>query len=144
MPPGKALNSATGAADADDMEKRDAVFLLALLGGGGYATWTHWDAIAARLGLGELEPGGIKAISLAKKGFDFEAGTTNWQHLQTRADQDEIELPRDAWTAQSSGENRFVVTVHWLERGEDQARRFDVDILTNAVIYGGEHAAPPR
>ncbi|MCB9877624.1 MAG: hypothetical protein H6835_08505 [Planctomycetes bacterium] len=126
------------------MEKRDAVFLLALLGAGGYATWAHWDTISARLGLDEFEPGGIKAVSLAKNGFDFEAGTANWQYLQTRADQDEIELPHDAWTAQSAGDNRFVVTARWREHDLEQRREFDVDIVTCAVAYRGEDPAPPR
>ena len=128
------------------MEKRDAVFFLFLLGGGGYAVYSNWDTIATNLGLEELDPGCIKAVVLAKKESSFERGAANWQFLQSRRQRGEIEFARDPWEAKAIGGQDYRVMVRWVEDGVHVAHGFRVNIATRTIVYDGpiEDPASPR
>jgi hypothetical protein len=129
------------------MERRDACLLLLVLGGGGYAAWTHWDVIAAKLSFADLSPGRLKAIELAKDASDFERGATNWQYLQTRHKRREIELPSEPWSAEPIAGEQYRVLARWLDDGDRVVVAFQVDVARRTVVYEGaldEAPATPR
>jgi len=127
------------------MEKRDAFFLLLVLGGGGYAVHRHWDTIATKLGFADLSPGRLKAIALAKDSSDFERGFQNWQWLQSRAKRREIELAAEPWDAKPIAGEVYAVRVHWVEDDEPIVASFRVDVVNRTVRYeANEEAAAPR
>ena len=124
------------------MEKRDAAFLLLLLGGGGYAVYANWDTIADRLGLHELNPRVMKAVDLAKESRDFEPGVANWQHLQARRERGEIEFAGDPWSAELIQGHQYRVVARW-RRGEHvEMHGFTVNVATRTVSYDGALDAP--
>ena len=127
------------------MEKRDAVVLLLLLGGG-YAVYANWDTIAAKLDLDELDPRTIKAIDLAQKDSSFERNVANRLFLESRRVSGEIELAADPWQAEAIGGQDYRVTVRWVEGGEPVVHGFSVNIATRTVVYDGlvDEAAAPR
>ena len=124
------------------MEKRDAMFLLLVLGGGGYATYANWDTIVERLGLEQLDPGRIKAIVLAKDASDFQGGATNWQYIQSRHARGEIAVTQDPWVAKLVTGQQYRVTVHWNEDDADVVHGFTVNIATRTVIHQGTQQEP--
>lgn len=131
--------------DVAAMEKRDAFLLMLVLGGGGYAAYEHWDVIAEKLSFAELSPGRLKAISLAKESNDFDRGFRNWQWLQTRAKQREIELPAEPWEASPIAGQVYAVRVRWTDGGDPIVANFRVDVGLRTVRYeAGEPAASPR
>ena len=127
------------------MEKRDAFILLLVLGGGGYAAYTHWDVIAEKLSLADLSPGRLKAVDLAKNAADIGNGFSNWQWLESRSKRREIELPADPWIAEPLVGEQYRVTVRWLEV-EDQERivvAWKVDIGKRTVEAEGVVSQTP-
>ena len=117
------------------MEKRDIMFLLLLVGGAGYAAYDNWDSISTELGLKELDPERLKAIDLAKKGYHFGQGLTNWQHLQSRKDLGEIEISGNPWTAEPMKGAAYQVIVTWDEAGEVIEHGFRVDIAKRHDVF---------
>lgn len=126
------------------MEKRDALFLLLVIGGGGYAAYENWDVIAAKLSLAQLSPGSLKAISLAKESSDFERGFQNWQWLESRAKRREIELAADPWEAAPIAGQVYAVRVRWVDDGDPIVASFRVDVANRTVRYETDDAAAPR
>ncbi|HEX5051690.1 MAG TPA: hypothetical protein VFZ65_07965 [Planctomycetota bacterium] len=128
------------------MQKSDAFFLLCVLGGGGYAIYSHWDAIVEKLGLDDLGPARMKAIQLAKHSSDFEAGVTNWQYVETRQKRGEIEVAAEPWSAEPVGGQDYRVLVRWLDGGERVVLAFKVNVADRTVAYQGSltDAAAPR
>lgn len=124
------------------MEKRDALFLLLALGGGGYAAYTHWDVIAETLSFASLSPGRIKAITLAKDSSDFERGFRNWQWLQTQKKRGTLQMAEDPWTADPIGGEDYQVIVRWTEEGEPMVVSFRVNVAQRTVVYDGLLGSP--
>jgi hypothetical protein len=124
------------------MERRDAFVLLLVLSGAGYATYTHWDAISARLGLDDLHAGRIKAMELVKKSYDIDHHRTNWEVMQGRAGVGEIEIAGDPWQADPTEGSNYRVTCSYTERGARRCQTFSVDIANGAVVWNGETDAP--
>lgn len=126
------------------MEKRDTAILLLLLGGGGYAAYTHWDVIAEKLSFADLSPGRLKAVELAKDSSDFEQGFRNWQWMQTQHKRGAIELSAEPWSAEPIAGEQYTVYARWLDGGEPMVVSFRVDIAKRTVLYdgGGTPAAP--
>lgn len=115
------------------MEKRDALFLLLVLGGAGYAGYTHWDVIAEKLSFADLSPGRLKAIDLAKDASDLGQGFTNWQYLQTLAKQKEIELPAEPWSAEPIAGESYRVYARWSADGDTVLATWQVDVAERTV-----------
>lgn len=131
------------------MERRDAVFLLALFGGGGYLAYSHWDEIVAKLGLDDLNPGRIKAIELCKQHFHFDRYRPNGVVIHERMSSGEIRGNAEPWLAQRIRNERFLVVCSFRDDEKEHHRNFEVDIGTGEVIDRGETptcpiAAPPR
>ncbi|MBL9078340.1 MAG: hypothetical protein JNL08_12595 [Planctomycetes bacterium] len=126
------------------MEKRDAFFLLLVLGGGGYAAYTHWDVIAEKLSFADLSPARLKAIDLAKDSSDLGQGFTNWQYLQTRARRGEITLQGEPWSAEPIAGEVYRVLVRWheVEADETMIASFRVDIANRTVAVDDALASP--
>tara|TARA_R110002073_G_scaffold58721_3_gene148605 strand:+ start:47 stop:415 length:369 start_codon:yes stop_codon:yes gene_type:complete len=114
------------------MERRDAMLILLLLGGGGYACYTNWDTISDRLGLEQLDPGRLKAVELAKEAFTFTRAMSNWQHLQSRQTNEEIEIGSDPWSTEHIAGPNYRVQVQWIETedGTTMTHGFHVNIAT--------------
>ena len=128
------------------MEKRDAMFVLLVLGGAGYATYANWGVIAEKMGFTELDPSRLKAIDLAKKSVDMRRGISNWQHLQSLDQLGKIQVYGDPWQADPMTGSYYRVTVHWTEDGEEVTHWFKVDIAASSVAYQGatDQPAAPR
>ena len=128
------------------MEKRDAFVLLLVLGGAGYAAFTHWDQIAAKLGFDDLSPGRRKEIELAKKSSDFEGGVTNWQYIESRHKRGEIQVTPEPWSAEPIGGQEYSVVVRWIDDGDRIVLGFRVDVAKRTVVYEGAlgTSAAPR
>jgi hypothetical protein len=128
------------------MEKRDALFLLLVLGGGGYAAYTHWDVIVETLSLDDLRPSRLKAIELAKDSNDFDSGFPNWHWLQSRQKRGEIELGETPWNAEPIAGEDYHVYARWVDDGDRIVVRFQVNIANRTVAYEGliGTAAAPR
>ncbi|MBL8726874.1 MAG: hypothetical protein JNM25_00495 [Planctomycetes bacterium] len=128
------------------MEKRDALFLLLVLGGGGYAAYTHWDVIADKLSFDSLSPGRIKAVNLAKDSSDFEQGFRNWQWLQTQQKRGTIQMAEDPWSAEPIAGEDYTVLARWVADGDPMVVRFRVNIAKRTVAYDGalDTPASPR
>lgn len=128
------------------MEKRDALFLLLVLGGIGYAAYTHWDVIEEKIGFADLSPGRLKAIELAKDSNDFETASPNWQWLQTQKKRRAIELSDEPWSAEPIAGEDYAVTARWIDDGEHVVVGFHVNIANRTVTYDGllGTAAAPR
>ncbi len=124
------------------MEKRDALFLLLALGGGGYAAYTHWDVIADKLSFASLSPGHIKAVNLAKESSDFEQGFRNWQWLQTQKKRGTLQMEADPWTANAVGGEDYQVLARWTADGEPMVVSFRVNIAKRTVVYDGLLGTP--
>lgn len=130
--------------DADGaMQKKDAMFLLVLAGAGAYAIHANWEAIHTRLGLGDIYPGRIKAVQLAKDAMTWANYGANWVVLRDRAEAGEIVVKGDPWHAEEIAKPRYLVTCTYLEGGEQRVHRFTVDVGTNAVVYEGLDAGKP-
>lgn len=125
------------------METKDRIFVLLALGGLGYAAYANWDVISDKLGLHELDPGLVKAIELTKKARNFGASQTNWQHLESRQQLEEIEIAPDPWTAVRTGEWSYRVTVTWSEDAQPVTHAFAVDVKTRNVRHEGAVESPP-
>lgn len=119
------------------MEKKDAILMLLLAGGGAYAVHANWATIRAKLGVDDFYPGRIKAMQLAKDACTFDPPTANWVVLRDRAKNGEIQLQGDPWRAVEIAKPRFRVTCTWKEAGDLQVHTFAVDIGSNAVAYEG-------
>ena len=124
------------------MEKKDAIFLLALLGAGGYALHANWDTIKVKLGLDDLRPGRIRAMHLAKEGNQFDAYRTNWMVVKGREENGEIKVSGDPWNAAEVANPRYRVTCTYVENGERRVHVFSVDIASAVVTYEGLEAHP--
>ncbi len=125
------------------MEKRDALFVLLVLGGGGYGVWKNWDTIAAKLSISQLDPGRLKSIQLAKDSGDLGGGVTNWQLLQSRKQRHEIEMAGDPWQADPLTGQEYRVTVRWQEDDAAQVATFRVDVARRTVALEGSGADQP-
>lgn len=125
------------------MEKRDAVLLTLLAGAAAYAAHRNWDTISAKLGIGDLSPGRLKAIRLAKDAFSFAPPSPNSIVLRDRAKNGEITLPKEPWEATEIQDARYRVTCTWTEAGRRHVHVFTVDNGRSAVDYEGEEAAAP-
>jgi hypothetical protein len=128
------------------MEKRDAILLLLVLGGVGYAAHANWDVIKEKLSFADLSPGRMKAIELAKDSSDFESGSTNWQYMQSRSRQGAIQLAPEPWSAEPIAGEDYRVVARWTEDGERLAFGFRVNVATRTVAYDGQlgDGAAPR
>jgi hypothetical protein len=128
------------------MEKRDALFLLLALGGGGYAAYTHWDVIAEKLSFADLSPGRLKAVELAKDSNDFDRGFRNWQWLQTQKKNGLLQMAEDPWSAEPIAGEEYTVLARWVDDGEPMVVSFRVNIAKRTVAYDGAlgGAAAPR
>lgn len=128
------------------MEKRDAILVLLVLSGGGYGMWRNWGAIAAKLQLGDLDPGRLRAVQLAKEANSLASSYPNWQYLQTRKQNTEITMTADAWKAEYVTGEEYHVEVRWTEDGEPVIANFRVDTATRTTKFAGfgNQPAAPR
>lgn len=110
------------------MERRDQVIVLLVLAGAGYAGYRNWDAISARLGLNDLSPRHVKAISLAKRAFTFERTRNNSLVVDDWIRREEVTVDGDPWHAQALQGERFLVTCRMRRDDENDERRFVVDV----------------
>jgi hypothetical protein len=124
------------------MERRDAVVLLLVLAGGGYAAYTHWDSISARLGLDDLHAGRVKAMELVKKSCDIDRRHTNLDMMRERAKSGEIEMQGDPWQADPTEGPNYRVTCTYTVRGARLCETFTVNVNNGAVVWLGEGDAP--
>lgn len=120
------------------MERRDAILLLLLFAGGGYAIHRNWDAISARLGLDDLGSGRIKAMELVKKSYDLDRHRTNWEVMREREQSGEIETKGDPWLADPTEGTSYRVTCVYSDHGTRRCQAFSVDVANGAVVWLGE------
>jgi hypothetical protein len=125
------------------MSKRDFFLMLVLCGGAGYGIHANWDKIQAKLGLDDLRPGRVKAIELCKKAQSFEQYRSNWEVLRDRVANEEIQVVGDPWTATAVDEKHYRVILSFKLEGQLRRHAFDVDMVTNVVVYAGELDEPP-
>ena len=126
------------------MERRDAVLLLLMLAGGGYAVYANWTKISDKLGLDDFGPARLKAIDLAKRSNDLEQYRTNADVLMARQKSREIFVRGDPWSAEPVADHRFVVTFSFLRDDDAQRLRFDVDTAKRTVLLLDGPYAKPR
>jgi hypothetical protein len=128
------------------MERKDVFFLLVLAGAGAYAVHANWDKIHEKLGLGDMYPGRIKAIQLAKEAISFEEYTANWAVLRDRQANGEIKVQGEPWDAVEIKKPRYRVTCTYIEKGARRVHRFTVDVGSSSVVYEGldDGKAAPR
>ena len=124
------------------MERRDAIVLLLVLSGGGYAVYSHWDSISARLGLDDLHSGRVKAMELVKKSNDIDRLHTNGDVMRDRAATGEIEMKGDPWQADPTEGPNYRVTCTYTVRGAPRCEAFTVNVTTGAVVWLGEGDVP--
>jgi hypothetical protein len=128
---------------AGDMERKDAILLVALAGAGAWAVYANWDTIRDKVGVDDLSPGKLKAVQLAKDAFTWNPPAPNWMVLRDREKNGEIELPAHAWRAYELQSSQYRVTCTWVENGASQVHVFRVDIGSSAVAYDGLEGNPP-
>ena len=128
------------------MERRDTFLLLLALAGGGYATYANWDTIYDTLGLADLAPGKVRAITLAKRANTLHRTRPNWEILDERLRTGEIEMPEDGsgWHSEAIAGERFYVRCNYLEDGEPVSLHFRVDVTKESVEELESPPAAPR
>ncbi len=119
------------------MDKKQAVLLLVLAGGAGYAVHTNWDTIKVTLGLDDLRPGRIRALQMVKDAKAFDQYRANWMVVQDRKQNGEIEVVGEPWHAVEVAHPRYRVTCTFVEDGERLVHAFAVDIVSGDVAYEG-------
>lgn len=125
------------------MDRRDAFFLLVVFAGGGYFVHEHWEEIAQKVGLDDLNPGRIKAIELAKQQFTFDRYRQNGVIIHERLHGKQIEAAEEPWTAARLRTNRFLVVCSYREEGQAHFHQFKVDIGSGQVEDAGDSPTPP-
>lgn len=130
--------------DNRDMERKDRIFLLLLVGGVGYGVYHNRDAIKARLGLDDLAPGSIKAVVLAKQAFTFDRYRPNWVVLDGWLHDGQIQPEGDLWTAERVAGDDFRVLCRYRQDGEVKLHRLTVNTASGTVQAVEERAGPPR
>jgi hypothetical protein len=126
------------------MERKDQMILLLLAAVAGYATYTHWPAIAQRLSLDDLSPGRVKAMDMAKKDMSFDGLQANSIVLRNRAKNNEIKLADDPWAANRIEGDRWLVTVSYNQEGQWVTQQFECNIATGNVKLLVQGAQPPK
>lgn len=125
------------------MERRDALLLLALIGGGAYAAHTHWDTIRDKLSFDDLDPEKLRAMKLCQEAYSFAPPDPNWIVLRDRAKNGDIKVPENAWRATAIQHPRYRVTCTWIEAGSPCVHAFTVDLGKSAVSYEGVQEPTP-
>ena len=126
------------------MERKDQMILLLLAAVAGYATYKNWDVIAERLSLDDLTPGRVKAIDMAKKDYTFDGLQQNSLVLNQRANNKEIKLGEDPWTAKRINGDRWLVTLTYQQEGQSVTHQFDCNIATGMVKLVPQNPQPPK
>ena len=126
------------------MERKDAVFLLLVLGVGGYYGYRYRQPIIEKLGLDDLGPGRVKSIEIVKEGFGFEQFRKNGLVMREWIRGGRVEVDGEPWNAKrQKTSDHFLVVCSYRENGEPHNRQFDVDVATGIVVDLGDTPTSP-
>lgn len=128
--------------------KKETIFTLLVLVGGGFAVYQNWDVISEKLGLSEYSLGRIHAIDLTKNAYTLDDYRTNLEVITTHLNTSTREVELGSWQADQKGGGIYLVRYDFKVEGKPDGYHFSVNLNTFEVERVKREVAgepePPR